>query len=63
MNEKNVELFKQNINRIKENSNADIDKLILKYDVSLYISNRIWIENYFKVIEDWFKFKCADYIN
>ena len=64
LNEKNVELFKQNINRIKEHSKAES-----KYENEfnpLYILKRKKIEKkwYKKIrkIEDLFGFKCTDYI-
>ena len=69
LNEKNVELFKQNINRIKEHSKAGMYKLKSKYENefnTLYNLKRKKIEkNCFKEIrkiEDLFGFKCTDYI-
>ena len=69
LNEKNVELFKQNINRIKEHSKAIMYKLKSKYENEfnpLYNSQRKNIEKkwYKKIrkIEDLFGFKCTDYI-
>ena len=69
LNEKNVELFKQNINRIKEHSKAIMYKLKSKYENEfnpLYNLKRKKIEKkwYKKIrkIEDLFGFKCTDYI-
>ena len=70
LNEKNVELFKQNINRIKEHSKAIMYKLKSKYENEfnpLYNLKRKKIEKkwYKKIrkIEYLFGFKCTDYIN
>ena len=69
LNEKNVELFKQNINRIKEHSKAIMYKLKSKYENEfnpLYNLKREKIENIcfeeIRNIEDLFGFKCTDYI-